>query len=337
VLAAVIAPDGSVASRAKKKVAGRGRDVAGVIDRIADVVREAASDAGIDAGQLGAVGIGAPGPVVLETGVVTEAVNLGWRDVPLKAELERRLGVPIAVGNDVRVAVLAEHLAGAGRGVRSLVGIWPGTGIGGGVIVNDEIVTGANNSAGEIGHMTIKAGGPVCACGGRGHLEALASRTAIVREIVKQLNKGQKTALTTLVVGDVTRATSSDLAEALRQGDKVVIAALDRAAKYLSIGIASVANVLNPELVILGGGLVQALGEPFVRKVALKVDGRPMLAATQPLRIVQSALGDDAGIVGAGILARRLAASSADKVSTASPVPAVAVGIATGDGVESRV
>ncbi|HLZ10240.1 MAG TPA: ROK family protein, partial [Chloroflexota bacterium] len=307
ILVAIVGPDGSILTRAKKK-SGRGSGDAGVvIDRIADCVREATKAAEITLGQIKAIGIGAPGPIVLETGVVSVAVNLGWHDVPLKAELERRLDVPVAVDNDVRVAVLAEYLAGAGRGSRNMIGIWPGTGIGGGVVLNGEIFVGSTNSAGEVGHMTIKAGGALCACGGKGHLESLASRTAIVRDITERVQAGEKSALTSIVGPDVSLATSGDLAAALNQGDKLVIRVLDRAAKYLSIGIASLANLLNPEVVVLGGGLVQALGDPFVRLIAQKVEGRPMLAATKPLKIVQSVLGDDAGIIGSAIVARRLA------------------------------
>ena len=211
-----------------------------------------------------------------------------------------------------------------------MIGLWPGTGIGGGIIVNGEMVGGATNSAGEIGHMTIKAGGPVCACGGKGHLESLASRTAIVRDIAERVANGEKTALTAIVGSDVTRATSSDLIEALRQGDKLVIRVLDRAAKYLSIGIASLANILNPEIVVLGGGLIQALGDPFVRQIAEKVKGRPMIAATQSLTIVQSVLGDDAGIIGAALIARRLANDSPHVSDNHASDGATAIGVADG-------
>lgn len=306
ILAVVVGPKGDLVGRAKKAT-GRNHEPSAVIDRIVKCLTEAASEAGITPDQLRAVGIGAPGPVVRDEGVVTVAVNLDWHNVPLKTELESRLGVPVVVENDVRVAVLAEHVAGAGRGTRSMVGIWPGTGIGGGVIVNGEIVNGANNAAGEIGHITIKAGGPLCACGGRGHLEALASRSAISREIADRVRKGKKTLLTALVEGDVAKATSGDLAEAFRQGDKVVVRSINRSAKYLSMGIASIANVLNPEMIVLGGGLVEALGEPYVRRVTEEVRERPMFAATGSVQIVPAALQDDAGVVGACLIARRLA------------------------------
>jgi glucokinase len=324
ILAVVVAPDGRIAGRAKKKSTSRGSDAAIVLDRIAECVREAASQAGIAPSEIRAIGVGVPGPVVRETGVVTAAVNLGWKDVPVRDELERRLGVPIGLDGDVRTAVLAEHRAGAGQGARNMVGIWPGTGIGGGVIINGAIVTGATNSAGEIGHMTIKAGGPLCACGGKGHLESLASRTAIAKWISGRVQKGDKTVLTTMVAGDVARATSGDLADAVAQGDKLAIKGIERAAKYLSIGIASVANLVNPELVVLGGGLVQALGEPFVRQIATQLNGRPMLAATRDLKVVMSQLGDDAGVIGGALIARWLTeGDSRDLAEAAVALPAV--------------
>jgi glucokinase len=330
ILAAVVAPDGTICSRSKKKTVGRQSDAEAVIARIADCLRDATTAAGIAPKQLLAVGVGAPGPVEGDTGVVTVAVNLGWRDVPLRSALEQLAGVPVAVENDVRVAVLAEHVAGAGRGSQSMLGVWLGTGIGGGVVIHGQLVGGVTNAAGEIGHMTIKAGGPTCACGARGHLEALASRSAIVRDLARRAQRGQKTALTHIVGDDVSRATSSDLAEALRQGDKVVMKAINRAAKYLSMGIANLANVLNPELVVMGGGLVEALGEPFVRQVAEEVVKRPMFAATHALNIVPAALGDDAGIVGAALIARRLAVSRT-VIAENSSLPRPVASLVNGD------
>src|SRR5439155_15989483 len=244
-------------SRAKRAT-GKDHRPGAVLDRIADCVRRAAKDAGVDPGQLGGVGIGAPGPVDAERGALRTAPNLeGWQDVPVVAELERRLEVPVALDNDVRVAVIAEGAAGAGRGCRDWIALWPGTGIGGGIVLGGEVLTGVNNSAGELGHMTVKAGGPKCGCGGRGHLEAMASRSAIVRWIERRVAKGEKTSLTRKVGKSVIDARSDDLREACDAGDKLVTKAIERGAKYLAIGIASVANAVNPELVVLGGGLVE--------------------------------------------------------------------------------
>ncbi|MGH2353971.1 MAG: ROK family protein, partial [Chloroflexota bacterium] len=243
--------------------------------------------------------------------------------------LQARLQVPVAVGNDVRVAVLAEHAAGAGRGVRNMVGIWPGTGVGGGLILNGHLYMGEGAMAGEVGHITIKAGGPKCGCGGRGHLEALASRTAIVRDIAKAVKKGEKTLLTKTVGKDVSTATSGALARAWRRGDKLVTRVLDRAAEHLALGIASVANLLNPELVVLGGGVVEGLGESYIEQVRKLVRKMPLQSSTESLRIVKSELGDDAGITGAALLARRLAGGT----TTAD----AATGRAAADGASAGV
>jgi len=304
ILAAVFDADGKIVSRAKKPT-GHDHTPAVVLDRIAACVRQAAQAAGVAPESLRAAGLGAPGPIDQQEGTILIAPNLEWENVPLRGELEARLGIPVELGNDVRVAVLAEHGVGAGRGAKDLVGIWPGTGVGGGLILNDVLYTGSRDYAGEIGHITVKAGGPRCACGGRGHLEALCSRTAIVRTVAKAVKRGEKTLLTRLAGKDVTRATSGDLATAWTRGDRVVLDAVDRAARYLALGIASVANLLNPELVVLGGGVVEGLGEPLVAQVRAHVARMPLTSSTGSLRIVKSALGDDAGITGGALIARR--------------------------------
>ena len=303
ILAAIFSPEGQVVSRAKKMThASRGPDA--VVSRMAEAVREAALQAGIDPASLAGVGVGAPGPIDIEAGVVRVAPNLGWEQFPLAAALRAELDLAVFLGNDVSVAVLAEHQAGAGRGAQHMVGIWPGTGVGGGIVVNGQLYGGVSDLAGEIGHVTVKAGGPKCGCGGRGHLEALCSRTAIVKEIARQVKRGAKTELHKYAGKNLLEATSGDLAKARERGDKVVIKVLDRAARYLAIGIAGVANLLNPELVVLGGGVVEALGDSFVDEVTAHVRKQPLQAATRDLRVVKSELGDDAGISGAALLVR---------------------------------
>lgn len=306
VLAAIFSPDGTIISRAKV-VTGRtgGLDV---VDRMTAAVSEAAKVVGLDLSQIVAVGTGVPAPVNPVTGVVHMTPNIaGWEDMPLKQELGGRLGgIRVAVDNDVRVAVIAEHGAGAGVGTRNMVGIWPGTGVGGGLILDGRIYTGSSSYAGEIGHITIKEGGAPCGCGGRGHLEAYCSRTAIVKQLEKLVRAGKETRLTRIVGRDVLRAKSSDLAEAANLGDAVVISVLDRTARYLAIGIASIANLLNPEMIVLGGGVIEALGDDFVENVIARVRTEPFRATTGPLKIVASALGDDAGITGAAIIARQM-------------------------------
>jgi glucokinase len=310
ILAAVFGPDGEIAGRAKKST-GKDHRPDAVVERMVECVREAAAAAGVPASHLRGVGVGAPGPVDVADGVIRLAPNLGWENVPLRDALARSLSIPAAVDNDVRVAVLAEHGVGAGRGVANMIGVWPGTGVGGGLVLDGRIYTGANSLAGEIGHITIEAGGPRCGCGGRGHLEAIASRTGIVREIARRVKKGEKTILTKFAGKNLADATSGDLAKALAKGDKLVTDVLDRAAQALGIGIASVANLLNPELVVMGGGVVEALGDPFVAQIERYVHEQPLRTSTGTLRLVKSELGDDAGITGAALLARRLAAGAA--------------------------
>lgn len=304
ILAAIFGSDGNVISRAKQMTHAE-RGEAEVVDRMADAVREAAAEAGIETDSLEGIGVGAPGPIGADGGIVRVAPNLGWVEFPLRDELAKRLGRPVYLGNDVSVAVLAEHQVGAGRGTRHMVGIWPGTGVGGGIVVDGKLYGGAGHMAGEIGHTTVKAGGPKCGCGGRGHLEALCSRTAIVKEIAKHVKRGARTELTKIAGKDVTKATSGDLRKAMQREDKVVMKVLERTAKYLALGIASAANLLNPELVVLGGGVIEALGEPFVARIRELTRAQPLEAVTGDLRIEPSLLGDDAGITGAALLVRR--------------------------------
>lgn len=167
ILAAIFAPNGTIVSRSKVLTGSVGG--LDVIDRMAAAVREAAGVAGLSLSQITAVGTGVPGPVNPDTGVVHVTPNIpGWELMPLRDELSSRLGIPVAVDNDVRVAVIAEHGAGAGQGARNMVAVWPGTGVGGGIIINGKIYTGADSYAGEIGHITVKVGGAPCGCGGAG-------------------------------------------------------------------------------------------------------------------------------------------------------------------------
>jgi glucokinase len=305
IFAAVVSPDGRISHRATELV-GDDHAPDAVVGRIEAAMTEAARAAGLAVADLAAVGICAPSPVVFETGVVVHAPNLGWHNFALKDALAKRLNVPVAVENDVRAAVIAENAAGAGRGVADWVGLWPGTGIGGGVVLNGQLWRGASNSAGEFGHMTIDADGPMCGCGARGHLEAVASRTGICNELARRVAAGARTRLTETVGADMHQASGADLGRAWRDGDPLVGEVVEQAAGYLAVGIASIANCLNPELVVLGGGVTEGLGDRFVTLIAEKLKGHPMEAATDPLRLVRCQLGDDAGLVGAALVARQL-------------------------------
>lgn len=309
ILAAVVNAEGDILGTAKIPTkADKGAAV--VIDRIASCIQKAVDKSRVARASIQAVGIGAPGPLDPGTGIVLFAPNLGWTDVPLKTELENRVGLPTFVDNDVNVGTLGEHAFGAGKGISTLVGIFVGTGIGGGIIMDGELFHGASQTAGEIGHIIVKAGGPRCGCGTRGCLEALASRTAITRQLQKAIvKKGKKSILPELTGGDLKLIRSGALAKALRSNDKLTMKVFKKATKYLGVGIASIVNFLNPEMIVLGGGVVEALDDSFLDDIAAVVADYSLPNTLSGVRIVKAQLGDDAGILGAAALARqRLAA-----------------------------
>ena len=305
ILSAVIDVKGNILGTAKVPTKA-GRGAIEVIDRIADCVRKAIDESGVDAESIQAIGIGAPGPLDPATGVVIFAPNLGWRDVPLKAELEARLGFPTFVDNDVNVGTLGEHVFGAGRGVQNVVGIFVGTGIGGGIILQGELFHGASKTAGEIGHIIVKAGGPRCGCGTRGCLEAMASRTAMAKQFRKAIRKkGRKSVLSELTGGDLGSIRSGVLAKAVAMNDALTLKVLKKATKYLGIGIGSIVNFLNPEMIVLGGGVVEALDDTFLDNIRAAAKKYALPNTLDGVRIVQAELGDNSGILGAAALARQ--------------------------------
>jgi glucokinase len=304
VLAGVVAQDTIVLSRTKRKTAVFKDQPAALLDLLAELVRLTIEEAGLARDTIAAVGLGVPGSLDLARSVVVVAPNLGWRNVPARAELSQRLGgLPVFLDNDVRCAALAEHSLGAGAGHASMVAIFVGTGVGGGLVEHGQLVRGTRGGAGEIGHMLLRVKGPRCSCGRRGCLEALAARPAVARYIAKQMRKGKKT---TLAHGQHDRAhvlTSGELAEAVRRGDQVAIRAAQRSAGYVGLAAGGLVNLLDPELVILGGGLVDAVGQQYVDWAAERARAQILAEHTRELPIVAAKLGDDAGLFGAALTA----------------------------------
>ena len=304
-LAAVVDADGNILSTAKIQTQAK-KKTSIVIDRIAECIQEAIEESPVDTDAIGAIGIGAPGPLDPDTGVVIFAPNLGWKNVPLKTELETRVNIPTFVDNDVNVGTLGEHTFGAGRGVKDLVGIFVGTGIGGGIILNGKLYHGASKTAGEIGHIIVKAGGPKCGCGNRGCLEALASRTAMTKEFQKAiLKKGKKSILSNLTGGDLGLIRSGVLAKALHSKDKLTQKVFKNTTKYLGICIGSIVNFLNPEMIVLGGGVVEAVGNKFIKDIRKAAKKYALPDTLKNVEIVEAQLGDNAGVLGAAALARQ--------------------------------
>ena len=305
ILSAVIDAEGNILGTAKVPTkADEAPSV--VIDRIADAIQKAIGKSGVNEASIEAIGIGAPGPLDPATGVVIFAPNLGWRDIRLKDELETRVGIPTFVDNDVNVGTLGEHVFGAGQGVQNIVGIFVGTGIGGGIILQGELFHGASKTAGEIGHIIVKADGPKCGCGTRGCLEALASRTAMAKQFQKAIKKKkQKSIVTELTNGDLRTIRSGVLAKAIRANDKLTLKIFKKVTKYLGVGIGSIVNFLNPEMIILGGGVVEALDDTFLDNIRAAAKKYALPNTLDGVQIVRAELGDNSGILGAAALARQ--------------------------------
>jgi len=256
--------------------------------------------------QVAGLGIGAPGAVDFGAGTVIFAPNLeGWKDVPLKKELEKQLGVPVFVENDCNIAALGVYVSELKSKPRSMVGIFVGTGIGGGIILNGDLYSGFGHTAGEIGHMVIDVNGPKCGCGNKGCFEALASRTAIFQQIKAGIKDGQKTMLTEMLGSDLDDLRSGDLRKAIRRGDKFVDRIVEGAAEYIGIATANLVNIVNPEVVVLGGGVIEALADEMMSVIVETATDYAMPGAMKGVEIVASKLGDSAGITGAAVLAKR--------------------------------
>src|SRR5262245_9338523 len=298
--------DGSLEGHGNAKISTKAaRGAPAVIERIARCVQDAVDEADLNLKQVRGVGLGAPGAVDQRSGTVIFAPNLDWRDVALKKELEEHLGVPVFVENDCNVAMLGVYVAELKSKPRCVVGIFVGTGIGGGLVVNGELYRGSSHTAGELGHMVLDVDGPKCKCGNKGCFEALASRTAIFQQIKNGIKEGQKTILTEMLGDQLEDLRSGDLRKAIRRGDKFVDRVVEQAAEYMGIAVGNLVNILNPEVVVMGGGVIEALADE-VMGVVVEVARDYILAGTsKDVEIISSSLGDNAGITGGAVLAKR--------------------------------
>ncbi len=309
ILAAVVDVDsGKVLGTAKKR--SKALDTSDeLIKRLHDLGDEALKDAGVTAPDLKGIGIGIAGQVDADRGILLGTPNLSQAtvDLPLAAAVTKHFGVPTALRNDVQIAAAGELAFGAGVGVSDFLCVFVGTGIGGAIVRDGRLVTGASATAGEIGHLVIQADGRLCGCGGRGHLEAYASRTAITRSLLGDLKRGQTSVLTELlptVTDDAPGGTairSGVLAKAVAADDPLVTETISRAGNYLGLGMASAINLLNPTRIVLGGGVIEAVDRLF--EVASRVarrEAHPVPGSS--VEIVKATLGDNAGVIGAALI-----------------------------------
>ncbi len=298
--------DKNLECRAKAKVSTKAeRGVEAVIDRIARSVREAVDECDLKLDQIRAVGMGAPGAVEPSAGRVIFAPNLKWQDVPLKKELEKQLGVPVFLENDCNACTLGVYETELKAKPKDVIGMFIGTGIGGGIILDGKLFHGFNRTAGELGHMVVEVGGPKCGCGNRGCIEALASRTAIFKKIAAAVKDGQKTLLTDMLGPELHDLRSGDLRKAIRKGDKFVEKIIEEAAEYIGIATGNLINIFNPEVVVLGGGVIDALEDEMMAIIIETARDYAMPGTAKGIDIVAAKVGDDAGILGGAVLARR--------------------------------
>jgi len=277
--------------------ASRGRDA--VIERMIDSARQVMAEASLQPGQVTAIAIGAPGPLDIPMGILTEPPNLpGWHNVPLRQIMQDALHIATYLENDANAAGIGEYLYGAGRGTRHMVYVTASTGIGGGLILDGKIYQGATGGAGEIGHMTILPYGPYCGCGNRGCLEAMASGTAIAREGQYLVRRGVPTLIATLADGEADAVTAKMVVDAMQQGDRYAADIVTDAMRYLGIGMANLVNLFNPEMIVIGGGLTH-LGEQLLDPVRRAIAVRAFPMAAQRVQVALAQLGDDVGIIGA--------------------------------------
>jgi glucokinase len=274
-----------------------------VVETLVQSLREAASQAGLAAERLDGIGIGSPGEIDVDRGTVARAGNLPeWQEpFPLAETLRERLGAPVRLGNDVNVATQAELMLGAGRGANSLLGVFWGTGVGGGVVLDGSLWHG-RGGAGEIGHVVVKQNGARCPCGRRGCLEAYAGRRAMETKAKHQASKGRRTKLFEIMKERKRENLSSGVwARALEHDDELAHELIGRAVRALGAGIASAVNLLDVERVVLGGGLGTRFGQAMADRVSNAMQPH-LFKDTEPPQVCVASLGDLGGALGAASL-----------------------------------
>ncbi|MFO0869797.1 MAG: ROK family protein [Pirellulales bacterium] len=303
--------------RERKKTKGHEGAKAG-LERIIGAIHSALEQSKVTPEQLAGIGIGCPGAVDLEKGIIESAANLGWTDVRLREKLSSEFGCPVVVLNDVDAGVYGEYRFGAARDARCVVGVFPGTGIGGGCVYEGRLLRGRKYSCLEIGHVQVRPhGGRLCGCGRYGCLETEASRLAIAAEAARAAFRGDAPELLKVAGTDVANIRSGALAQSIKAGDVAVEKIVRRAADLIGLAVGNVCNLLAPDVVVVGGGLVEALPKWFVEVIDQSARDHALLSLTKSLRVVPARLGDDANVLGAAAWAEASLAPASESASTA--------------------
>ncbi|MCC7420163.1 MAG: ROK family protein [Planctomycetaceae bacterium] len=297
-MAAVFDAEFNILSRRRRKTRGNEGQKAG-LERIGETIDLALEEAKVTHDRLAAIGVGCPGPLDLDKGIIFDAPNLGWKNVAIREFLEKRYNSPARIANDVDAGVYGEYSFGAGKGARCVLGVFPGTGIGGGCVYEGKIIRGTKSSCMEIGHVQVLRDGPRCGCGLRGCVEGVASRLAISAAAAAAVYRGQAPKLAALVGTDLKEIRSSALAEAIKEGDTVIEEIIKDACKHIGVAVGAVIHLLSPDVIVLGGGLVEAMPKLFVGEVKDAARKNVMDTYRDTFKVVAAKLGDDATALGA--------------------------------------
>jgi glucokinase len=297
-MAAALSDEFRILGRRRRKTKGAEGAKAG-IERIVESIRDALEDGQVPAEEVAGVGVGCPGNIDLERGVIVDSANLGWKNVQLKEILQKEFGCPAVILNDVDAGVYGEYRFGAGKNARCVIGVFPGTGIGGGCVLDGQLIRGKSMSCFEIGHIEVSPDGLPCGCGRTGCLETEASRLAISAQAAMAAYRGEAPHLLAAAGTDLSEIRSGMLAEAIKAGDSIIERIVERAARQIGRAVGDVVNLLLPDVVVLGGGLVEAMPELLVKGVedAARQRAAPPFAKT--FKVAAAKLGDDAVVRGA--------------------------------------
>ncbi|MBR1900256.1 MAG: ROK family protein [Lachnospiraceae bacterium] len=317
VLGAVFDSKDNIVYRYKKKSAENGASSQNVEEVIVSVVDELLKSSGIKKSQLNAISAGAPGVIDQGKGIILFTPNLPFRNYDIKTPMEKKFGVPFYIGNDVNVGVLGEYKYGAAKGYQHVIGFFVGTGMGGGLILNGSLYTGNQFKAAEYGHMILDPEGPMCGCGQRGCLEAFSSKKGISDYIRQQVSRGRESEMAEQVQNGVFR--SKYLKKALQHKDQVTMEAIDRACHYLAIGAGNLINTFSPEVVVFGGGVVEATGDLIRDKVLAEIDKYCMPSIRTTVELKTAALGDDSNIYGSLAMIHEAEGTESPKAKVKKP------------------
>ena len=298
IAAALATTQGEIVARGRRPTpAQAGPDA--VINSVCATINEVLSAKELQPSRLSGIGIAAAGIIDSANGKVIFSPNLpGWHEVPLREAIEQRFGIPAYLGNDANLAALGEWRFGVEKKVANLIYVTVSTGIGGGIIADGKLYTGACGAAGEIGHMTIDVNGPRCRCGNIGCWETLASGTALAREAVKRITEGARTSIIELVGGDVSKIDANIVGLTAKQGDELAQELVSRLGYYFGVGLANLVNIFNPELILVGGGVAK-MGDLLLQPAIKVVKERAFSTSANAVEIKPATLGDDSGILGA--------------------------------------